>query len=45
MESRGVQLSGTTTITSSLHGLIKSSPSAKAEFLDMVKISDGGKPI
>lgn len=33
MESRGVGISGTTTITSALRGAIKDEPSARAEFL------------
>ncbi len=37
MESRGVQKTGTVTITSSLHGAIKEEDSARAEFMAFVR--------
>jgi GTP cyclohydrolase I len=38
MESRGVQCSGTSTLTSSLKGVLMDDPAARAEFFSLVKM-------
>ena len=41
LESRGVQKPGTVTTTSSLLGVLKDTPEARAEFLDLCKVPNG----
>lgn len=46
MESRGVQKSGTVTITTALRGVFKAEPDARAEFMALVQTAmQGGKGI
>jgi GTP cyclohydrolase I len=44
MESRGVQKSGCTTVTSALHGALRDEPDCRAEFFSLVSTADDGKP-
>jgi GTP cyclohydrolase I len=45
MESRGIQSRGTVTTTSSLHGVFKTDPMARAEFMRLVSEGRNGVPI
>jgi GTP cyclohydrolase IA len=44
MESRGIQKSGCTTVTSALRGALRDEPDCRAEFMTMVATADDGKP-